>query len=415
MKSVLWNVAENIWKEGLLKIIFSLLVVAGFVLFIATISERSVFRVSPSAGRLDIIAALIEPDPNDAIWTLRGRVLRDGIPLNNAIIWAILKDIKGNRDSPSPTKTDEMGSFMIESVPKTIAKNMVTEVTVYAQGSNLNASVKGEEVLVIGQGSLRRVKSSVGALLIPPAIFLLSLFVALWKQPGFWSYVISIFFAFALTVMTIAEISSGLSYVHTTGDKNEILSLGYASIFRGRYVKDMEPEWLFSLTAPRELARLPGSGSIGGTWSEENSAPPIVRGFGAPLWVLLLAVVGVGLSIIMLMVKAIGQPPDFNAPEEVCSRIEMFVRHQLYMLFAPLGAIFVYQFLVIAESATQPAAVALVSLGAGVTLTTLLERALAVASVTVPPSQQGTQRTGAGVVNDGQREQPPQPALPPQG
>jgi hypothetical protein len=45
------------------------------------------------------------------------------------------------------------------------------------------------------------------------------------------------------------------------------------------------------------------------------------------------------------------------------------------MLFAPLGAIFVYQFLVMADSAHQPSAVALVSLGAGLTLTKLLERA----------------------------------------
>jgi hypothetical protein len=89
------------------------------------------------------------------------------------------------------------------------------------------------------------------------------------------------------------------------------------------------------------------------------------------------------LGLGLIIVNEIGHLPDFSKPEEVHSRIEVLVRHQLFMLFAPLGAIFVYQFLVIAESATQTAAVALVSLGAGLTLTTLIERALAQTDVVV--------------------------------
>jgi hypothetical protein len=105
-----------------------------------------------------------------------------------------------------------------------------------------------------------------------------------------------------------------------------------------------------------------------------------VRGFGAPLWVLLLAVLGVGLRTMSIIVNEISHEPDFRDPQAVRARIELIVRHQFFMLFAPLGAIFVYQFLVMAESASQPSTVALVSLGAGLTLTTLLERALATAS-----------------------------------
>ena len=95
--------------------------------------------------------------------------------------------------------------------------------------------------------------------------------------------------------------------------------------------------------------------------------PPPVRGFGAPLWVLLLAVLGVGLRTMSIIVNEISHEPDFHDPQAVRARIELMVRHQFFMLFAPLGAIFVYQFLVMAESASQPSTVALVSLGAGLT------------------------------------------------
>jgi hypothetical protein len=108
----------------------------------------------------------------------------------------------------------------------------------------------------------------------------------------------------------------------------------------------------------------------------------------------------------MLIVHEVGHQPDPSNTKEVRRRIEMFVRHQLFMLFAPLGAIFVYQFLVITESATQPAGVALVSLGAGLTLTTLLERALSAAQTTFPPAPESappgdTQRTRPEVGIDG--------------
>jgi hypothetical protein len=171
----------------------------------------------------------------------------------------------------------------------------------------------------------------------------------------------------------LVAISAGLSYVHTTSNKNEILSLGFASLFRGRYVKDVESEWLLSLTAPRELPRGP-EGSQPATDAE--SLLGLVHGFGAPLWVLLLAVVGSGLMTVSIIVNEITHRPNFSEPMAIRQEMELIVRHQLLTLFAPLGAIVVYQFLVMANSATQPVAVAIVSLGAGLTLTTLLDKAV---------------------------------------
>jgi hypothetical protein len=336
---------------------------------------------------IDIVASVSPKD--DTTWSLSGRVLQNGNPVSGATIWAILKDAQGNRDSPPTTIADSEGRFIIEPVPTTIAGHDVREITVHGRESPstswfawLHWPKTGEVVLLIGQGSFRRVDFSMWWLVAPAAVFLISLVMAFGMKPtyAYWGAIIA---AILLTILTLVEISSGLRYVNTTGEKNEILSLGYASIFRGRYVKDIEPEWLFSLTAPRESAHAIGSGSAGDSWLEDDNAP-LVKGFGAPLWVLLLAVAGVGLRTIMIIVKYISDQPEFSNPAEVRSRIEVLVRHQLFMLFAPLGAVFIYQFLVIAESATQPAAVALVSLGAGLTLTTLLGRALVAAPAVVP-------------------------------
>jgi hypothetical protein len=171
----------------------------------------------------------------------------------------------------------------------------------------------------------------------------------------------------------LVAISAGLSYVHTSGDKNEILSLGFASLFRGRYVKDVEPEWLFSLTAPPQPPSRP-EGGLPAPEGEPSSA--LVHGFGAPLWVLLLAVVGAGLMTVSILVNEITHRPSFRDPTAICRQMELIVRHQLLILFAPLGAIVVYQLLVIASLATQPVAVAVISLGAGLTLTALLDKAV---------------------------------------
>src|SRR5262245_42051640 len=40
----------------------------------------------------------------------------------------------------------------------------------------------------------------------------------------------------------IIAIPTGLSYAHTRGDKNEALSVGVTSLFRGQYVEPAEPE-----------------------------------------------------------------------------------------------------------------------------------------------------------------------------
>jgi hypothetical protein len=342
----------------------------GLIVWLGTVSQTR---------RLDIVASLIPQSPER--WGVRGRVFLDGQPVPQALMWVIARDAKGNREAPDATTTDEKGGFLIEPVPTMIAGQPVREAVVHARDPSprpwirtlLSPPPRGEELLVIGHGPLRRVQVSGWVLVLLPALFFCSLLFAILADGRRWQYVLSIALALLLTAGVLAAISAGLSYVHTHGDRNEILSLGFASLFRGRYVKDVEPEWLFSLSAPREPPR---SSEGGAPAPDGEPSSAVVHGFGAPLWVLLLSVVGAGLMTVSILVSQITHRPSFQEPVAVRWHMELIARHQLLILFAPLGAIVVYQLLVMASLATQPVAVAVISLGAGLTLTALLDKAV---------------------------------------
>ena len=76
--------------------------------------------------------------------------------------------------------------------------------------------------------------------------------------------------------------------MNTSGRPGEILSLGFASIYHGRYVEGDEHEWLLSLTSPLFEAAA----------AEGDDPDRVSRGFGAPLWVILVSVLGAVCSIL---------------------------------------------------------------------------------------------------------------------
>jgi hypothetical protein len=106
---------------------------------------------------------------------------------------------------------------------------------------------------------------------------------------------------------------------------------------------------------------------------------PVGRGFGAPLWVLFLSVVGASLFSLALVVEEIGTPPNFEDLSDVRRRVQVLVAHAFYILFAPLGGIFIYQFLILTKSADEPVMVAIAALGAGVTVNSILISAVGAA------------------------------------
>ena len=108
-----------------------------------------------------------------------------------------------------------------------------------------------------------------------------------------------------------------------------------------------------------------------------------MKGFGAPLWVLFLSVIGAGISTISLVVHEISDPPDFSeavknkiARKTLRKRFQVLVEHEFYILFAPIGGVFVYQLMVLSNVVNEPVTVAVAALGAGFSINALISRAV---------------------------------------
>jgi hypothetical protein len=99
------------------------------------------------------------------------------------------------------------------------------------------------------------------------------------------------------------------------------------------------------------------------------------KGFGAPLWVVLLSVLGSGIITIRIIVEGIKNRVNFNDRTEVRSRIQVVIVHQFFIFFSPVGAIFVYQILVAIGAASNQMTVAFVALASGVSLNLVLDKA----------------------------------------
>lgn len=364
------------------------------ILFLVLIIVSIVVAIIPSGiGELRVVARLLPVDSNT--WALRGRVLNDGVFVKDALVWVVAKGHGDNEDSPASDKTNSLGEFKIDSIPRTFSldndlsarrndedtrndidtvlgagrskiSDKVREVEINARLEIIKSSgerekievLEGKKVITVREtGSLRRATLSGRKLLFIPIIFLISIVIPFLLQSYKLKYICSMIIAFLFTVAIIFAISVGISQVSTIADVGESLSLGFAHIFQGP-----QNEWVFSLTST------PG------------------KGFYVPLWVLLLSVIGSSLFTFLIIISEIKQRPDFtrlqlgaedkNELKKFQVKIEDIVRHQFYMLFSPLGAIFVYQILVVAETTTQPVTVAIAALGAGSTLNILLDVAV---------------------------------------
>ena len=212
-----------------------------------------------------------------------------------------------------------------------------------------------------------------------------------------------------MTVLMLTYVFVGLTRVNLvlTDSKNDVLGFGFVNIYNGTYVKDVGPEWLLSLTAPS----VPSATAPGGNVE-------ISRGFGAPLWVLLLSITGSALFTILIIFRGIIEEADFGKPEDVARRVEEVMRHQFYILFSPLGAVFVYQIMIVGGLCSQNITVALIALASGVVLSLLLDKALVMAKSILDKYPNGPAATTPGQVNPPGpvASQPPvsptQPAIP---
>lgn len=332
---------------------------------------------------LEIVAAarLADVDADAGVgWKVTGRVLVEGDPAESVSVWAIAEDPVGNRFAPDVVKDDHKDSFEFD-VPGSLngGGEGPNQVTIYAREESLpelqtsgasddtdesNVSRRGQETLGLGAAGQRWIEVPVMPFLSAPAILVVSILLALAAgRPARWRHLTLTSLAFLLTFLMITYVAAGIRFVSVTSSPGELLSLGFANIYHGTYVAGVPPEWVLSLTAPPIT-------SDGVPDGDEH----LITGFGAPLWVILLSVIGSALFTIALLVKQIGEPPEASGAEEGLTRIAEIVQHQFYVLFAPIGAVFVYQLLLMGGAANKAPTTALTVLGAGISLNFVLSR-----------------------------------------
>ncbi len=344
-------------------------------------------------GQLEIAAtpqlstASTSSEQKDDSWSLRGRIQHSGNPVANALVWVIAADDLGNRYSSDSVRTNKDGTFRVDSIPLTLVQTplskKIEQAIVYAATDGFLNTVlwrkSGERVISLGKSSVGQLQSlSTKWIWIILGAFFLSVLVGL-GGPRVTHlidipYYLTILLAITSTSVMVGYIGSGLTIVDTAAS-GESLRLGFATIFHGTYTKNLPKEWLFSLTSPPAIDSVPES---------------VVRGVGAPLWVLLLSVTGAALFMISLLIEEIRKPPKFESGDrtEVREHLKSIVQHQFFSLFAPLGGIFLYQLLVLTGIASEPLMVAIAVLGAGATLNLVLARATSLAGESLRAIQQ---------------------------
>lgn len=344
--------------------------VAGPVLVVLLVGGAwAVGLLGLGAPKLELVASASRD--TSAFWHVRGRVIikKEGAPVV-ARVWGIAVDNSGNRFSPPAVLTSSSGEFDLAPFPVHLTDDTAheaTDVTMYATArmpADSNRVLQGQESVRLSRfGRTRWVEPSPAALLSIGLIFVITILVGLIQfgnpseRQKRTKYYILVALSFLFTFTMIASIAIGLRNVNVNSTPDDVMSLGFANVYQGTYIKDQPPEWLFSLTAP-------------------STSNKVTTGFGAPLWVLLLAVLGAGIFTIALLVKHVTNPVNYTHEDQYRARIGELVQHQFYIFFSPLGAVIVYQLLVAAGAASAQVTVALAVLAAGVALNLVLDKAV---------------------------------------
>lgn len=377
------------------------------------------FVLSKGAGDLEIVAVRVPTDSGGV--QIGGRVLFKNEFLEGVQVWAIGNQVTGEQYLSEIVKTDEEGKFDLlvqgsEGGSSTKGRPQFDKIDVHARSPgwawNTGFQVKTKSnVLSSSKNVHEKIASGnpIGyTLLLCFGSSILVAFVALRKKA--WrskAYHCTVLLALVLSGGMVYYVGYNLNAISDIED-DKIIELGFANIYRGTYSHEVPDSWLFSLTEPpfrtgigretldgdnssetenpndpepagRESNSPSGDGEDGGGADRKTAATGSApdKGFGAPVWVIFLSVVGAALFTVSLIVKEIKNPVDFEQDEDFKIRLHEIIQHQFFIIFSPLGGVFLYQALVIAGAVSEPATVAIAALGAGVSLNLVLARAVA--------------------------------------
>ena len=344
-------------------------------------------------------------DTRDTTWIV-GRIIYEGESPDSGRVWAVLNGKGGEQFATEPQVT-KSGDFRLGPVPEELTAAggdaVVRAWAVVEPGRTRRFWFdRGPEIreaearFSVGSGGGRPIALPGAQFFSILVLFGVSLLLALIPVPTSWGwqgqaakYITAVIIAFFLTFLVLYHLSVGLIRVQEMADTHddEVIQLGFATIFKGTYVEGGQPNWQFSLTgAPEPSETSPASDS-----DDVAQGDAVAKGLGAPLWGLLLSVVGAGLYTISLIVGGIQQQFRTIKPEEVRKKIQVIVLHEFYVVFAPVGAIIVYQTMVLSGAANEPVTVALALLAAGLGLNVILNVAVErfAKAMGITPTSQG--------------------------
>ena len=384
---------------------------------------------SVAAGLGLEISAYIDSTVESAdaeLLNIKGSVSLNNEDATDAIVVATLEDNYGNILRSQRVKSGSQGEFELalkrSALPKggfaTVRKIEVSAVhtelgwvdTVRRATVNLTPSTTVGTRWTIASGA---------PFLTALSIFVASVVLGLLQVPHpsitEFRYYSVVLFSLGFVIFMVYFISVTAQELGGMGKRNEVVSLGFANVYFGSYSKEAGADWVLSLTSPifidtnsakdtsvagtatADTADTKPATSTGSSIEDKQRAsgdatgkvvPSAEKadkdtsgflsqpGFGAPLWVLLLSVVGSGVFTISLVVERLISTVNFQQPGEVRKILTNLIMHQVYILFAPLGGIVIYQLLLTAGSVSQPITVGLAALASGVALNAILKKAM---------------------------------------
>lgn len=323
--------------------------------------------------------------PDARYWRVSGAVTDDGEVAKGSYVLVTLEDENGHKFVEEYDSEDGKFEVMImQAYDRNLSKAPhVKLVKIYARQKGIWGILSGGTATTLKMDASVSLSPDTIHVATRPFIFVLGLFIftalvtIVRLRQGFWNrvkYYVLINLGLLFTVSMIYLIGVTItSLVGADGPKQKATSIGFGYVFFNSYVVDGPKDWNFSLTRPHRITA-PGSNEGQADSVTAASAPQPASGFGAPLWVLLLSVLGAGLYTIKLVVDNVRKGSSYSE-QAVRAMAADILQHQFYILFAPLGSIFVYQFLILTGVGSKSLTVALAALASGIALNVLLKKA----------------------------------------
>lgn len=227
------------------------------------------------------------------------------------------------------------------------------------------------------QATARPFTFVLGLFLFTALVTIVRLRRPIWNQLKYY-LCISLALLFTISMVYLIGVTS---LELSNASKDHPIPLGFAYVYFDSYVKDAPDDWNFSLTAPATIpapkiaepnSDITSTTAAAALRAIDHSNP--ATGFGAPFWVLMLSVIGSGLYTIKLVVDNVRKGSTYSE-QEVRSTAADIIQHQFYILFSPIGSIFVYQTLLLAGIGTKPLTIAIAALASGIALNVVLKKA----------------------------------------